>query len=524
MKSLSLIDALAGCAAAVLLAGTNLAHGADGLEPFASQLFTGNFKTEQFPGFNSDYTLGVGDKVNVQIWGALTLEATLTVDAEGNIFIPQVGPIKVVNVRNADLNRVVSAGTARVFRSNVNVYATLDTAQPVKVFVTGMAKSPGLYAGVAGDSVLRYLDKAGGIDATRGAYTRIHVIRSGKTIATINLYDFLASGFIQPLILIDGDTIVVAPKGAAVDVSGEVFNENRFELMGDDQLLSEVLARTALKSDATNVAVTHTEGLQTTAQYYSLGALAGVRVRAGDGIRVTSDTQLVTMLVRVEGPHSGAHAFVLPYTASLADVLAQVGPDQRSNLAGIQLFRLSVAKREREELKLELDNLQAKVLNTSSKTIEAANLRKVEAELALQFIERARLVEPRGQVIISANTSPKDVLLEDGDVLNIPQKSSMVIVDGEVNLPNAVTWQPGKDALFYVTQAGGFLKAPHDERVFVVHPNGSVAEGKVAGALTAGDEVLVLAEVSSKNIEVVRGITQIMYQIAVGAGVLVRVL
>jgi protein involved in polysaccharide export with SLBB domain len=506
---------------AVLVMAGSAPHAA-GVEPFASQLFMGNFTDEHAPGFNLNYKLGIGDKVGVKIWGAMTFEATLTVDPQGNIFVPQVGPIRVVNVRNADLNRVVSAGTAQVFRSSVNVYATLETAQPVRVFVTGMAKSPGLYAGVAGDSVLRYLDKAGGIDPSRGAYTHIRVIRLGKTIATVNLYDFLADGFIEPLILSDGDTIVVAPKGAAVDVSGDVFNENRIELMGDDQLLSEVLARSVLKPDATHVAVTRTVGLQTSAQYYALGSLADVRVRAGDVIRVTSDTQLVTMLVRIEGPHSGAHALVLPYTATLADVLAQIGPDERSNLSGVQLFRRSVAKRQRDELQISLNNLQAKVLNTSSKTIEAANLRKVEADLALQFIERARLIEPRGQVIIDANSAPANVLLEDGDVLNIPQKSSVVMVDGEVNLPNAVTWQPGKKAQFYVTQAGGYLKSANDERAFVVHANGSVVEANAAGPLVAGDEVLVLAEVSSKNIEVARGITQIMYQIAVGAGVLIR--
>jgi hypothetical protein len=213
---------------------------------------------------------------------------------------------------------------------------------------------------------------------------------------------------------------------------------------------------------------------------------------------------------------------VLPYTATLADVLAEVGPDERSNLANVQLFRLSVAQRQREQLQISLDNLQAKVLDTSSATIEAANLHKVEAELALQFIERARKIEPRGQVIINANTAPKDVLLEDGDILKIPQKSSVVMVDGEVNLPTAVTWRHGKDFQYYVAQAGGFLKKKSDERVFVVHANGSVIEGKKAGKLVAGDQVLVLAEVSSKNIEVARGITQIMYQLAVGAGVLVR--
>lgn len=508
--------------AAIILAGCNISNAAT-LEPFAHQLFTGNFTNEQAPGFNVDYKLGVGDKVSVKIWGALTLEATLIVDPQGNIFVPQVGPIKVINVRNADLNHVVSAGAARVFRASVNVYATLDTAQPVRVFVTGMAKSPGLYAGVAGDSVLRYLDKAGGIDPIRGAYTSVKVVRSGKTMATINLYDFLANGFIEPLILADGDTIVVSLKGATVDVAGEVLNENRFELSGDQQLLSQVLARSVLKPGATHVAVTRTEGLETKAQYYALGALADVRVRAGDIVRVTSDTQLLTMLVRIEGPHTGSHALVLPYNATLADVFAQIGPNDRSNLEGLQLLRVSVAQRQREQLQFSLDNLQAKVLDTSSKTIEAANLRKIEADLALQFIERARAIEPRGQVIIDARSSPGAILLEDGDVLSIPQKSSVVTVGGEVNLPSAFTWQPGKTAQFYVSQAGGYLKRPSDERTFVVHANGSVAEADAAGPLTAGDQVVVLAEVSSKNVEVARGITQIMYQLAISIGVLTRV-
>jgi hypothetical protein len=386
-----------------------------------------------------------------------------------------------------------------------------------------MAKSPGLYAGVAGDSVLRFLDKAGGIDRTRGAYTRVKVVRLGKTIAQINLYDFLANGFMEPLILIDGDTIVVSIKGATVDVAGEVLNENGFELNGDEQLLSEVLARSVLKPDATHVAVTRTVGLETSAQYYALGALADVRVRAGDLVRVTSDTQLMTMLVRIEGPHTGSHALVLPYNATLADVLAQIGPNDRSNLAGLQLFRISAAKRQREQLLLTLNNLQAKVLDTSSKTIEAANLRKVEADLALQFIERARTIEPRGQVIIDAGSAPDKLLLEDGDVLNIPQKSSLVTVGGEVNLPTAVTWLPGKSAQYYVSQAGGYLKQAGDERAFVVRANGSVSEADAAGPLGAGDDVVVLAKVTSKNLEVARAITQVMFQIAVSVGVLTKV-
>jgi protein involved in polysaccharide export with SLBB domain len=61
---------------------------------------------------------------------------------------------------NAQLNNTVTSKIKEVYTSNVNVYASLLQAQPVKVFVTGYVRSPGLYGGVASDSLLSYLSKA----------------------------------------------------------------------------------------------------------------------------------------------------------------------------------------------------------------------------------------------------------------------------------------------------------------------------------------------------------------------------
>jgi protein involved in polysaccharide export with SLBB domain len=191
---------------------------------FGSQMFSGRFGAVTFSGFNPDYQLAIGDRVLTRLWGAIIYEATQPVDAQGNIFIPNVGPVKVVGVRNGDLNQLVDNAVKKVFRANVGVYATLEAAQPVKVYVTGFVRAPGLYGGLSSDSVLYYLDRAGGIDPERGSYLAVDIMRNGKLRASIDLYKFLLKGQIEALQLQDGDTIVIPPRRHAVIVTGEVLN------------------------------------------------------------------------------------------------------------------------------------------------------------------------------------------------------------------------------------------------------------------------------------------------------------
>ncbi|WP_039754604.1 polysaccharide biosynthesis/export family protein, partial [Chromobacterium haemolyticum] len=111
---------------------------------FGSQLFGGAFRNSAGQGFNPNYQLSIGDRIALRLWGAFNFDAQLLVDPQGNIFIPNIGPVPVAGIRNGELNAAVSNQVRRVYKANVNVYAALDIAQPVKVFVTGFVKQPGL--------------------------------------------------------------------------------------------------------------------------------------------------------------------------------------------------------------------------------------------------------------------------------------------------------------------------------------------------------------------------------------------
>ncbi|MDE5603736.1 MAG: polysaccharide biosynthesis/export family protein, partial [Helicobacter sp.] len=74
---------------------------------FGFHLFNGNFtQASQFL-YNPDYKIAIGDKINFRMWGAVEFHQELMVDSQGNIFIPMVGAVNLLGVRNGDLVKVL---------------------------------------------------------------------------------------------------------------------------------------------------------------------------------------------------------------------------------------------------------------------------------------------------------------------------------------------------------------------------------------------------------------------------------
>lgn len=484
---------------------------------FGSQIFSGRFSALNYTGFNPDYQIAVGDRVALRMWGALTYEAVQTVDAQGNIFVPNAGPIQVMGVRNQDLNKHVDEQVKRTFRANVGVYATLDSAQPVKLYVTGYVRAPGLYGGLSSDSALNFLDKAGGIDPDRGSYLQVQVLRGGKARATLNLYQFLLDGKLDPIQFQDGDTLVVRPRQYAVNVQGDVQNAYLFEVSRPSIPASELLALAQPRASATHLSIVRNTGVELKSEYYPLSRLADVMVQSGDLVTLTADKYPTTLLVRIEGAQLGERALVLPNGARLSDLIQRLSPSPQADMASLQLFRRSVQARQKKTLEISLRNLETAALTARSATSEESALRKAEAELMLSFISRAQQVQPLGQVVLSDREQAGLMLLEDGDLVVIPEKKNLVLLSGEVLFPNALVYKPNASVDDYIMLAGGYTQSADTSKQVILRPDGSVAPG---GSIPQpGDEIMILPKIDSKNIEVTRGITTIIYQIAVAAKV-----
>ncbi|UTH76253.1 polysaccharide biosynthesis/export family protein [Chromobacterium sp. IIBBL 290-4] len=486
---------------------------------FGSSLFGGAFRHSTGIGFNPDYQISIGDRIALRLWGAFVFDGQMVVDPQGNIFIPNVGPVTVAGTRNGNLNNLVANYVRRVYKANVNAYASLDIAQPVKVFVTGFVKQPGLYSGISADSVLSYLDKAGGVDTERGSYVDITIRRGDANRKKLNLYDFLLKGKLDLVQFADGDVIVVGPRQHTFSVNGEVYNANDFEFGKSQISIHDALAMARPKPGTTHVSITRRQGSRQSSEYYPLADAGEITLQDGDQLNVTADRYAGTIQIRVEGAHSGEHAIVLPYGATMADVLTKIRANSMSKIDAIQLFRKSVAERQKAMLALSLQKLQETAFSARSATKEESDLRTREAELIERFVAKASKVEPKGQVVLNEK-SLQTTLLEDGDILVIPEKTSVVMVHGDVLFPNAVSWQPDQNVGDYVEQVGSYNQSADKSRLILMKQNGEALPVSPNTKVAAGDEIMVMPKIDSKSIEVTRGITQILYQIAVAAKVI----
>ena len=97
------------------------------------------------------------------------------------------------------------------------------------------------------------------------------------------------------------------------------------------------------------------------------------------------------------------------------------------------------------------------------------------------------------------------------------------MVHGEVLFPNAISWEEKLDADDYIEKCGGLTQKSGQSKIIVIHQDGSAVDADDVGALTAGDEIMVLPKYESKNIEVTRGISTILYQLAVAAKVILDI-
>ena len=485
---------------------------------FGSQLFKGAFATSAGSTFNSSYKINPGDNINLRFWGAYQFAGTQTVDPQGNIFIPNIGPVKVSGVSNGQLQSLIESQVRRIYVANVGVYASLEQAQPVKVLVTGFVNQPGNYGGLANDTALAYLDRAGGVDPERGSYINIQIMRNGRLLQNVDLYEFLVQGKIRPFSFRDGDVIVVESRTHTFNISGEVYNAYDFEFDRSEVTVAQALSVAKIKPGATNVSIMRRQGAEYRSEYYSLAESQNVYIQDGDVLTVTADRYAGTIQVRVEGAHNGAHAIVLPYGAKLSDVLTQLNPNSLAEVEALQLFRPSVAVRQKEMIDVSLNKLEEATFNARSSTQEEANLRVKDAELVKQFIAKARQVEPKGQVVLNPDTFA-DVILEQGDILHIPERTSVVMVHGEVAFPNGVEFQKNQTAKDYIEKVGGFSQKSNKSKVIVMSQNGKAELVRKGQKIQQGDEILVLPKAQTKGIELTRGITQILYQLAVAAKV-----
>jgi protein involved in polysaccharide export with SLBB domain len=482
--------------------------------PYGSYLFTGGNITATTVGVvDPNYVMKPGDQVNITLWGSVPDANTIAViDTNGNIFVPGVGPVKIGGLTANRVDPTIKAAAAVVYRNQVHIYAAPVTTVPITVFVTGPAVAPGPYAGLGSDSVVAFLQRAGGIDANLGSYRNITVLRNNQPVEHIDLYEFLRNGHMPAVSLHNNDTIVIGQQGPVVSVSGVARAPFTFELGGPTGNGAEILFYARPRPEVNYVALLGFRNAQPLNAYVSLSDFAKMPLLDGDRVGFSADAIADTVVVQVTGAFHGPASYVVSKDTSLGAMLARIPLDSLADRRWIHLQRVSAAFTQKQLLSESLARLQKAIYTQPAPTAALATASAAQATTIQQYITVASQVQPIGAVTFPPGVDLNQVSLEPDDIIVIPYKSQVVSIGGEVTEPQALIYQAGLTAKGYVMKAGGFGQIADKGHVLVIHPDGST---ELNGAVQPGDRILVLVKLPGRFLEVLALITQILYQTAI---------
>ena len=186
--------------------------------------------TDNLP-VGADYRIGPGDTLNIDLWGALQGRYELTVDRNGELSIPKVGTVNVWGLTYENAKAAIHKTISRYFKGfELNV--TLGKLRTIQVYVVGEVASPGMYSVSSLASVLNALTAAGG-PTRNGSLRTINLMRGGKSVKEVDLYDIITHGDrMNDVRLENGDTVYVPVIGPVFAVAGEVKRPAIFEMKG----------------------------------------------------------------------------------------------------------------------------------------------------------------------------------------------------------------------------------------------------------------------------------------------------
>lgn len=215
---------------------------AESLKQFGYELFAGepsSFAPVTDVPVPPEYVMGPGDEIKVQLFGKDNKELVLTVDREGIVAFPQIGPIALAGLNFAQAKATL-AEQIKQKMIGVSASITMGQLRSIRIFALGDVYRPGSYT-VSGLATLSHaLFASGGIKKI-GSLRNIELKRGGRRVGIIDLYDFLLRGDTsKDMRLLPGDVVFVPSIGKTVAIAGEVIRPGIYEIK-NERTVTDVL-------------------------------------------------------------------------------------------------------------------------------------------------------------------------------------------------------------------------------------------------------------------------------------------
>jgi len=443
-----------------------------------------------------NYRLGPGDEVIIDIWGASQNTIRQQISPDGTINIQKIGPVNLNGLTISEANDYLKKTLNKIYNglNNTNdptsdIRLTLGSIRTIQINVMGEVVQPGTYSLSSFSTVFHALYRAGGVSDI-GSLRNVQLVRNGKNIATIDVYQFIMKGHIQDDIrLQEGDVVIVPAYDVLVKIDGKVKRPMRFEMKKDENLSTLINYAGGFEADA------YTRSLRVVrqnGQEYEVNTVKDLdysvyKMRNGDVVTAEAILNRFTNKLEIRG------AVYRPGIYQLNGKLNTVRElvNEAQGLTGDAFLNRAVLYRQREDLTTEVIPVDIKAImdGTSQNIILAKN--------DILYIPSIHDLEDRGDVVIHGevakpdsypyadNMTLEDLIIQAG---GLREAASVVRVDVSRRIKNPRS-TVDNDTIgqiytfslkegFVVDGTPGFILQPYDE-VYVRRSPGYQAQQNV---------------------------------------------
>lgn len=355
----------------------------------------------------ANYHLGPGDEVIIDIWGASQNTIRQHISPEGTINIQKIGPVNLNgmtisaanNYLKETLNKIYS-GLNNATDPTSDIRLTLGNIRTIQINVMGEVVQPGTYALSSFSTVFHALYRAGGVSDI-GSLRNVQLVRDGKNIAAIDVYEFIMKGNMQDDIrLQEGDVVIVPAYEVLVKMSGKVKRPMRFEMKKDENLATLIKYAGGFEADA------YTRSLRVVRQNgeeYEVNTVKEIdysiyKMRNGDVVTAEAILNRFTNKLEIRG------AVYRPGIYQLNGKLNTVRElvNEAQGLTGDAFLNRAVLYRQREDLTTEVLPIDIKLIMDGA----APNLPLVKNDIL--YIPSIHDLEDRGNVVVHGEVAKPD--------------------------------------------------------------------------------------------------------------------
>lgn len=395
----------------------------------------------------SNYRLGAGDAVYIDIWGSSNNSFEGTITPDGTIQIEGYGPVSISGMTVEEANKKLRRELGARYE-NSQIRLTVGQTKTIMVNVMGEVKAPGTYTLSAFASVFHALYMAGGINEI-GTLRDIKVYRNNKLVSTVDVYDYILNGKLSGNVkLTDNDVIVVGPYDCLVNITGKVKRPMYYEMKKTESVGTLLQYAGGFTGDAYKKSIRLIRKAGTQYSVYNVGEFEMQDFHLSDDDSLSVDS-------------------ILPRYSNMAEIKGAVFRPGMYQIGG------------------QINSVRSLIEHAEGVTEQAFTARGVMHRMKADRTLEVLAVDVAGIL----NGKVADIPLRNEDVLYIPSKKELLAeqtltIHGEVVYPGVYQFADNETVEDFILQAGGLKDAASVMKVDVarriVNPYATTASDTIA--------------------------------------------